>query len=194
MGASHPTSAARSGERLDAQVPEVRDGARPDPQGDRSLGLRAGLDVVDDQRRLLLTMHVEPRPVAADLDLDLRPRSGTRSTYDSYWRASPCEAGTTASPDVRCTGPSGYAAPDPRRARSWAAGRTRRRSSSRSAAGTRCRRSPGALRRSRGGSAGDLHLDDAAREVEALDHGELLELRRSSGVMLGAGAGSPWRS
>src|SRR5687767_4947943 len=39
--------------RRDAQVPEVGDRSRPDPERHRAFRARARLDVVDDQRRLL---------------------------------------------------------------------------------------------------------------------------------------------
>src|SRR5258708_1752466 len=57
------------------QVTEMRDRASIEPQCDRTFSLRTGLEVIDDQRRLFLTVDVETRTVATHLDLDPGPDS-----------------------------------------------------------------------------------------------------------------------
>src|SRR5438552_5728749 len=60
----------------DRKVPEMRDGPRVQPKGDRTLAARPGLDVVDDQRGLWVAVDVEARPLATHLDPHLRPFAG----------------------------------------------------------------------------------------------------------------------
>lgn len=48
------------------------------PQCHRTFGVRAGFQVIDDERRLWLVVDVEPRLCAAHLDLDLGPFVGDR--------------------------------------------------------------------------------------------------------------------
>src|SRR5678815_4194871 len=62
--------------RRHAQIAEVRDRLGVDPQRDRAPPLLARLDVVDDQCRLRLAVHEQPRLAAANFDPDLRPRVG----------------------------------------------------------------------------------------------------------------------
>src|SRR5260370_21349213 len=60
---------------MDLQAPDMRDRASIEPQCDRTFSLRTGLEVIDDQRRLFLTVDVETRTVATHLDLDPGPDS-----------------------------------------------------------------------------------------------------------------------
>src|SRR5688572_42117 len=63
-------------ERPHGQVPEMSDGSWSDPQRDRPLSVRPRLDVIDDQRRLLVPVHVETGTIATDFDLHPGPYSG----------------------------------------------------------------------------------------------------------------------
>src|SRR5260370_6342667 len=54
---------------------EVRDGLRTEPQSHGPFCVCAGLDIVDDQRRLWVLVDVESRPIAMHLDPDFCPLS-----------------------------------------------------------------------------------------------------------------------
>src|SRR6478752_6540666 len=66
-------SGAARGSRGDVELAEVRNGPAIDPQRDAAFRIRAGLHVVHDERRLLLTVDEQPRVIATHLDADLRP-------------------------------------------------------------------------------------------------------------------------
>src|SRR6266851_4197700 len=67
-GRAYPVHVCRHG-----QVPEMRDCAVVDPERNRSRSLHSGLEVVDDERRLFLTVDVEACAVATHVNPDRRP-------------------------------------------------------------------------------------------------------------------------